>query len=66
MLFRSGTRREDLLLTHQELEAVNKMRRLMNGMRSDEAVESILRAFTLTKTNDQVVNAVISGRMPRG
>ena len=60
---KSGTRREDLLLTASELEAVTRMRRSMNGMKSDEAVEAILRTFTLTRSNDQVVNAVLSGRL---
>lgn len=60
---KSGTRREDLLLTASELEAVTRMRRSMNGMKSDEAVEAILRTFTMTRSNDQVVNAVLSGRL---
>ena len=35
---KSGTRREDLLLSPEELEAVDHMRKALNGMRSDEAV----------------------------
>lgn len=62
-IVKSGTRREDLLLTVSEYEAVNRMRRALNGMKSDEAVESILRAFTMTRSNDQIVNAVLSGRL---
>ena len=62
-IVKSGTRREDLLLSVSELEAVNRMRRALNGMKSDEAVESILRAFTMTRTNDQIINAVLSGRL---
>ena len=38
---KSGTRREDLLLSPEELEAVDHMRKALNGMRSDEAVENI-------------------------
>ncbi len=34
---KSGTRREDLLLTKEEQEAVDIMRRALNGMKSDEA-----------------------------
>ena len=37
---KSGTRREDLLLSPEELEAVDHMRKALNGMRSDEAVEN--------------------------
>ncbi len=42
---KSGTRREDLLLTKEEQEAVDIMRRALNGMKSDEAVDSILNMF---------------------
>ena len=62
-IVKSGTRREDLLLTQTELEAVNRMRRSMNGMKSDEAVEAILHAFAMTNSNDKIVNAVLSGRL---
>ncbi len=57
---RSGTRREDLLLSPRELKAVDIMRRRMNSLKADEAVEQILNAFTYYPTNDQVVNAVLS------
>ena len=36
---KSGTRREDLLLTQEEQEAVYIMRKALNGMKSEEAVE---------------------------
>ena len=62
-IVKSGTRREDLLLTPSELEAVNRMRRSMNGMKSEEAVEAILRAFAMSNSNDKIINAVLSGRL---
>ncbi|MBQ0059160.1 MAG: transcription termination factor Rho [Lachnospiraceae bacterium] len=62
-IVKSGTRREDLLLTDSELEAVNRIRRSISGMKADDAIESILKAFIMTKSNDQVVNAVLSGRI---
>ena len=62
-IVRSGTRREDLLLTKLELEAVNRMRRSMNGMKSEAAVEAILRAFAMTRTNADVVKAALTGRL---
>lgn len=52
---KSGTRREDLLLTREELEAVDIMRREVNGMKSDEAVDNILNMFDRTKTNAEFV-----------
>ena len=52
---KSGTRREDLLLTPAELEAVNHMRRALNGMRSEEAAENILNLFSRTRNNNELV-----------
>ena len=48
---KSGTRREDLLLGREEQEAVEIMRRAINGMKADEAVESILNLFVRTNSN---------------
>ncbi len=55
---KSGTRREDLLLTKEEQEAVYIMRRAMNGMKSDEAVENILHMFLHTKNNGEFVQLI--------
>lgn len=55
---KSGTRREDLLLTREEQEAVYIMRRAMNGMKSDEAVENILQMFLHTKNNGEFVQLI--------
>ena len=52
---KSGTRRDDLLLTKDEQEAVDIMRRALNGMKSDEAVDNILNMFDRTKNNDEFV-----------
>ena len=55
---KSGTRREDLLLTKEESEAVDIMRRAFNGMKADEAVDNILNMFDRTKTNAEFVQMV--------
>ena len=55
---KSGTRREDLLLTKEESEAVDIMRRAVNGMKADEAVDNILNMFDRTKTNAEFVQMV--------
>ncbi len=55
---KSSTRREDLLLTKDEQEAVYIMRKALNGLRSDEAVESILNLFVKTKNNEEFVQMV--------
>lgn len=55
---KSGTRREDLLLTKDEQEAVDIMRRALNGMKPEEAVDNILNMFARTKNNTEFVQMV--------
>ncbi len=55
---KSGTRREDLLLSKDEQEAVYIMRKALNGMKSDEAVEQILNMFSHTANNAEFVQTV--------
>ena len=55
---KSGTRREDLLLTTDEQEAVYTMRKALNGMKPDEAVDNILNMFSRTKNNAEFVEMV--------
>ena len=55
---KSGTRRDDLLLTEDEQEATYIMRKALNGMKSDEAVENILNMFARTKNNQEFVQMV--------
>lgn len=52
---KSGTRREDLLLTSDEQEAVYNMRKALNGMKSEEAVENILNMFDRTRNNGELI-----------
>lgn len=52
---KSGTRREDLLLTKEEREAVDMIRRNMNGLKAEEAVDNLLNMFARTKTNAELV-----------
>ena len=58
-IVKSGTRREDLLLTREELEAINKMRRALNGSRSDEAMENILNMFAHTRSNAELIRMIL-------
>ncbi len=57
-LQKSGTRREDLLLNPEELEAINIMRKALNGMKADEAADRILDMFSRTRNNQEFVNTV--------
>ncbi|MCI6638071.1 MAG: transcription termination factor Rho, partial [Lachnospiraceae bacterium] len=62
-LARSGTRREDLLLDSDELEAVNNMRRALNGLRAEEAGENVLNMFAHTRNNRELVQMLKKQRI---
>ncbi len=55
---KSSTRREDLLLTQEEMEATFLMRKAFNGSRTDEAVERIIGMFRKTKNNQEFIQLV--------
>ena len=55
---KSGTRREDLLLSASELEASTIMRRALNGVKSEEATENIIKLFTQTRNNADFIEMV--------
>jgi transcription termination factor Rho len=57
-LLRSSTRRDDLLLTKEEQEATALMRRMFNGAKAEESLESIMRTFQSTKNNAEFVQMV--------
>ncbi len=59
----SGTRREDLLLSRKELDAMEIMRKAINGARKEDAVETILNMFAHTKTNDEYIDMIIRKRV---
>ncbi len=54
----SGTRREDLLLTQEEMEAINYIRRAFNAMKPEEAVDKVVDLFKKTKNNKEFVEMV--------
>ena len=56
---KSSTRREDLLLNSEEQEAVDIMRKALNGLKTDEAAERILDLFVKTKNNQELVRTVV-------
>lgn len=52
---KSGTRREDLLLTPQELSAVRAVHRILGNANSQESTEQMLEMLSQTKSNQQFV-----------
>ena len=59
---KSSTRREDLLLDNEELEAISIMRKALNGLKPDEATDRILDMFARTRNNRDFVAMVKKNR----
>ncbi len=55
---KSSTRREDLLLTADELEAMSTIRKAINGVRPDDSVDKIIDMFARTTNNKDFVSLV--------
>ncbi len=55
---KSSTRREDLLLSHEELEAIDHIRKALNALKPDEAVDKLLDLFSRTRNNREFVDMV--------
>ncbi len=57
-LNKSGTRREDLLMNPEELEAVWIMRRAMGNLGTQEVTEAIIDHLAHTKTNNDFIQVI--------
>ncbi|MCT4687044.1 transcription termination factor Rho [Vallitalea sp.] len=55
---KSGTRRDDLLYTKEEMDAIYRLRKASSNMRSDEVTESILKVFVKSKNNTDFFNTI--------
>ncbi len=55
---KSGTRREDLLLSRDELSAAYVIRKTISSMRTEEASEYVLELFKRTKDNDTLLEII--------
>jgi transcription termination factor Rho len=58
---KSGTRKEDLLLTDQELNRVYLLRNFLSGMPSVEAIEFLLSRMRKTKNNKDFLDSMAKG-----
>lgn len=54
-ILKSGTRRDDLLLTREEAECVDTIRKATNSLKPEDAVEKILDLFARTRNNREFV-----------
>ena len=57
---KSGTRREDLLLTPKERDAVFALRKAMNSMPVADVTEQVISQMTQTKDNNQFIDRMES------
>ncbi len=57
-LAKSSTRREDLLLSEEELEAMDIIRKTLNSMKPEEAVDKLIDMFSRTRNNREFVDVV--------
>ena len=59
---RSGTRREDLLTTDEELQRMIILRKLLDDMEDAQAIEWLIEKLKLTKTNDEFFSSMKNGK----
>ena len=57
-ILKSGTRRDDLLLSLEEQEAAEIIRKATNGMKAEDAVEKIMDLFSKTHNNEEFVQMI--------
>lgn len=57
-IYKSGTRREELLLSQEELAAVWKIRRAMSNGASQEVTEKVVNALVKTRDNKEFVDQI--------
>jgi len=63
-IVKSGTRREDLLLSREEKSASDLIRKEVNSLKADEAVERILDLFYRTRNNGDFVKYISKIKKP--
>ena len=62
-ILKSGTRRDDLLLSRDEAETVDIVRKATNSLKPEDSVERILDLFAQTRTNREFVEVAKKRRM---
>lgn len=62
---KSGTRRDDLLLTPLEQEVVEMLHKEFSGNRAEESIEEVLRLFVRTKNNEEFLHMMKRSRIRR-
>ena len=55
---KSGTRKEDLLLSPKELETVFALRRALSNLNTSEVTEQVINQMLMTKNNDEFLDKI--------
>jgi transcription termination factor Rho len=58
---RSGTRREDLLTSPEELQRMFILRKILDDMEDSQAIEFLIERLKSTKTNEEFFSAMKNG-----
>jgi len=59
-IYKSGTRRDDLLLTARERSCVEVLRKELNTAKPEEVTESIIELFSATRTNAEFIDKMLA------
>jgi transcription termination factor Rho len=59
-ILQSGTRREELLFTEDELKRIHLLRRALAGTRSIQAMEALIERLRLTGTNAEFLKSLVT------
>ena len=62
-LAKSSTRRDDLLLSPQELEGMDVIRKALNVMKPEDAVDKLIDMFSRTRNNREFIEVVKKVRL---
>ena len=54
-IYKSGTRRDDLILSKAEYDVAGKLRHLFSEMKTEEATEKTIQMFDKTKNNKELI-----------
>lgn len=57
-LNKSGTRKDELLLTKEELSAINKIRKQLNSQENKDIADQIIKMIKNTKSNQEFVKSI--------
>lgn len=58
-VYKSGTRRDDLLLSEREQKALEIIRKTLSTMKNEQAVEGLLSAFKNSKNNEELIGSIL-------